>query len=97
LNAVLNARERIMGADQFDAQTCRLELGTTRLRQKSYAEAEPLLLQAFAGLRGHESATPAAPGRVTEALERIVQLYDGWEKKAKAKEWRQKLDEQKKQ
>src|SRR5262249_45004825 len=36
LNAVLNARERIMGADQFDAQTCRLELGTTRLRQKSY-------------------------------------------------------------
>src|SRR5262249_28470029 len=36
LKAVLDARERLMGADQFDTQTCRLELGTARLRQKRY-------------------------------------------------------------
>jgi tetratricopeptide (TPR) repeat protein len=97
LKAVLNARERLLGADQLDTQTCRLELGATRLRQQRYAEAEPLLLTAFAGLKLHESTMPAAKGRVTEALERIVQLYDGWNKKEQATEWRQKLDEHKNQ
>ena len=43
------------------------------------------------------STMPAAKGRVTEALERIVQLYDGWNKKEQATEWRQKLDEHKNQ
>ena len=30
--------------------------------------------------------------RLTEALERLVQLYDAWGKKDKAEEWRKKLE-----
>ena len=71
-------------------------MGTTRLAQKRYAEAESLLLDAFAGLKQHENTIPEATGRLAEALQRLVQLYDGWEKKEKADEWRRKLDEKKK-
>ena len=94
LKAVLDARQRLSGADHPDTQASRLELGATRLQQKRYAEAEPLLLEAYAGLKQHETNVPESTSRATEALERLVQLYDGWGKKDKATEWRQKLDEQ---
>jgi len=32
-----------------------------------------------------------APRRITEALERLVQLYDAWGKPAQAAEWKEKL------
>src|SRR5262249_20011240 len=50
LKAVLDARQKLLPAEHPDIQTCRLELGTTRVQQKKYAEAEPLLLDAYAGL-----------------------------------------------
>ena len=39
--------------------------------------------------------TPGSPFKVrlTEALERLVQLYDAWGKKDKADEWRKKLNQ----
>jgi serine/threonine protein kinase/thioredoxin-like negative regulator of GroEL len=97
LKAVLDARQRLLGPDHSDTLASRLELGTTRLQQKRYAEAEPLLLEAFAGLKRHETNAPDAKSRTTEAAERLVQLYDGWGKKDTATEWRQKLNEHKKQ
>ena len=38
--------------------------------------------------------TPGSPFnvRLTEALERLVQLYDAWGKQDKADEWRKKLE-----
>jgi hypothetical protein len=83
-----------MGADHADTQATRLELGVTRLQQKKYAEAEPLLLEAYAGLKQHD--TNESRTRTIEALERLVQLYDGWGKKDQATEWRQRLDDLKK-
>jgi eukaryotic-like serine/threonine-protein kinase len=94
LQAVLDARQRVMGADHADTQATRLELGVTRLQQKKYAEAEPLLLEAYAGLKQHD--TNESRTRTIEALERLVQLYDGWGKKDQATEWRQRLDDLKK-
>ena len=32
-----------------------------------------------------------APRRITESLERLLQLYDAWGKPAQAAEWKQKL------
>ena len=49
--------------------------------QKNYAEAEPLLLQSYQGLQQRQASLPPilnAPRRITEALERLVQLYDAW-------------------
>jgi len=45
---------------------CRLELGTIRVQQKKYAEAEPLLLGAYAGLKQHNSTTPETKARLAE-------------------------------
>src|SRR5262249_13458200 len=97
LNAVLDARQCLLGADHPDTHASRLELGTTRLQQKKYAEAEPLLLEAYAGLMKHDDKYADVNDRVAKALQRLVQLYDGWDKKDKAQEWRQILDELKKQ
>jgi len=95
LKAVLEARQRLFHGDSPEAQTCRLELGIIRLEQRKYDEAEPLLLEAYSGLKQHEGATPEFKRSTTEAVQRLVQLYNRWDKKDKADEWRKKLDEQK--
>ena len=62
--------------------------------QKNYAKAEPLLLQSYQGLQQRQASLPPilnAPRRITEALERLVQLYDAWGKPAQAAEWKKKL------
>ena len=69
-------------------------LGASLAGQKNYAEAEPLLVEGCKGLQQHQTSLPPylnAPRRITESLERLVQLYDAWGKPAQAAEWKQKL------
>jgi tetratricopeptide (TPR) repeat protein len=71
-------------------------LGGSLLGQRQYPEAEPLLVQGYEGLKQRQARIP--PTRrvfLTEALERLVQLYDALEKKDKADELRKKLEETK--
>src|SRR5262249_52846025 len=97
LQAVLDARQRGSGADNPDPQAGRAELGTVRLEQKRYAEAEPLLLEAYASLKQHENTTPESTSRLAEVLRRLVLLYGGWGRQDLADEWQKKLDEHNKQ
>ena len=70
-------------------------LGESLSRQGKFAEAEPLLLDGYAGM----TERPDAPDeRKAEALQRIIDLYDVWHAAepgegydAKAAEWRAKL------
>jgi eukaryotic-like serine/threonine-protein kinase len=67
-------------------------LGAALLGQKKYAEAEPLLLAGYRGMKEHEASIP--PGgvvRLTDTLEHVVQLYDAWGKKEEAAKWRKEL------
>ena len=69
-------------------------LGASLAGQKNYADAEPLLLESCQGLQQRQASLPPflnAPRRITESLERLVQLYDAWGKPAQAAEWKQKL------
>ena len=69
-------------------------LGASPSGQKKYADAEPLLLQGCQGLQQRQASLPPylnAPRRITESLERLVQLYDAWGNPAPAAEWKQKL------
>jgi serine/threonine protein kinase len=69
-------------------------LGDSLLGQKKYAEAESLLLAGYEGLKHGENAIPpflVKETRATEALERLVQLYNAWGKPDKAAEWLKKL------
>jgi tetratricopeptide (TPR) repeat protein len=71
-------------------------LGEALARQKKYAEAESLLRAGYEGLQARAQAIPPkGQRRLTEALERLVQLYDAWGKPEQAKEWRQTLEQAK--
>jgi tetratricopeptide (TPR) repeat protein len=72
-------------------------LGGTLLGQSKYAEAEPLLLQGYEGMKQRETKlAPEGKVRQTQALERLVQLYDAWGKKDEAAKWRKELEQRKK-
>jgi hypothetical protein len=71
-------------------------LGASLAGQKNYADAEPLLLESCQGLQQRQASLSPylnAPRRITESLERLVQLYDAWGKLTQAAEWKQKLAE----
>jgi hypothetical protein len=69
-------------------------LGACLLGQNQCAEAEPLLLKGYAGLRQYEARIPACFRRLrlTEALERLVQLYVELGKPDEAAKWRKELE-----
>src|SRR5262249_57671373 len=75
-----------------------LQLASNLLAQKKYAAAEPLLLQGYQGMKRSEKAQapdnhgPFPRQQLTEALEKLVQLYDDWGKKGEADKWRKELD-----
>jgi tetratricopeptide (TPR) repeat protein/tRNA A-37 threonylcarbamoyl transferase component Bud32 len=76
------------GWSTFEAEAL---LGAALLGQKKYADAEQLLLQGYEGIREREAKIPAfEKRRLTEAVGRLVELYDAWGKKEQADEWRQK-------
>jgi tetratricopeptide (TPR) repeat protein len=71
-------------------------LGAALAGQQKYSEAEPLLLQGYEGMQKREaSIPPISRFRVTEALERLVGLYEATGQKDKAAAWRKKLEERK--
>jgi hypothetical protein len=52
-------------------------LGASLLGQKKYAEAEPHLLQGYAGMKARQTQIPPlAKKYLAQALERIIRLYD---------------------
>jgi eukaryotic-like serine/threonine-protein kinase len=65
------------------------QLGASLLGQKHYAEAELLLLAGYEGMKQRQATIPAgATKSLTQALERLVQLYDAWGKPDQANKWR---------
>jgi tetratricopeptide (TPR) repeat protein len=67
-------------------------LGSSLAGQKRYPEAESLLLSGYEGLetRG-KTISQSREHKRTEALTRILRLYDAWGKPEKAAAWRAKL------
>jgi len=86
--AILEA-ERPNDWSRFNAQSL---IGASLLAQSKYDEAEPLLLAGYLGMSARAAQIPApSEYRLTEAGDRLVQLYEAWAKPEKAAEWRQKL------
>ena len=55
-----------------------------------YADAEPLLLSGYESLKALQ--TGGALPNLRKTLDRIIRLYEAWEKPDKAAEWRDKRD-----
>jgi WD40 repeat protein/serine/threonine protein kinase len=80
--------------DAWTTFNTRSMLGGSLLGQEKYAEAEPLLLQGYQGMKQRAAQIPPiGQPRLREAVERLVQLYDDWDKPEQAAEWRKKLEE----
>jgi tetratricopeptide (TPR) repeat protein len=65
-------------------------LGAALIGQSRYNEAEPVLLEACNAV---ENAPRVSPHRVEEAMRRIIDLYEAWNKPTKASEWRLRLSD----
>jgi tetratricopeptide (TPR) repeat protein len=69
-------------------------LGASLAGQGQYRDAEPLLLQSCQELQQRQGRILdflKPTRRVTESIERLVQLYDAWARPIQAAEWRRKL------
>jgi serine/threonine protein kinase/tetratricopeptide (TPR) repeat protein len=79
--------------DAWTTFNTRSLLGEALLGQKHHADAEPLLKAGYEGLKRRQAKLPPqGQARLTEALQRLVQLYDAWGKPDEAARWRQRLD-----
>jgi protein kinase-like protein/tetratricopeptide repeat protein len=89
----LTVRERKYPDDWMTFKTSFL-LGADLLSQTKYAEAEPLLLAGYKGMKRRENQMPNEDGFLLfNAAESLTKLYDAWNKKDIADEWRKRLDE----
>jgi tetratricopeptide (TPR) repeat protein/tRNA A-37 threonylcarbamoyl transferase component Bud32 len=75
--------------ERYDSQSM---LGASLAGEGKYVEAEPLLLSGYEGLLQRKATIPSY-NRVTmkEVGERIIQLYQHWNRPEKAAAWREKL------
>lgn len=72
-------------------------LGSALLGQKKFADAEPLLLAGFQGMKSRQEKIPRAEkARVVEAAERLVQLYGALGKNDEATKWQAEMESAKK-
>jgi tetratricopeptide (TPR) repeat protein len=79
-------------ADDWNTFDTRSLLGESLLGQKKLAEAEPLLLAGYEGLKAREARIPpAGRPRLAEAAERLIRLYEAWGKQDQAAAWKRKL------
>lgn len=68
-------------------------LGGVLLIQKKYAEAEPLLLKGYEGMKQREKLIPPQGSkRIPEALDRLIQLYTETSKPDEVKKWQAEKD-----
>ena len=71
----------------------RVALGELLLQQKNYAEAEPLLLSGYGGMKEREATIPAESKlRLKTTLESLVQFYEATGRPNQAAEWKKTLE-----
>ncbi len=102
LEECLEIRERMIPDDwpTFNAMSM---LGNALLGQQKYVDAEPLLLSGYRGLVLRESSIPPfAQARITQSLQRVVKLYESWDRDqpnsgidVKVAEWQHQLEQHK--
>ena len=89
LRRSLRGREKNSPDDWRTFET-RSILGAALLAQQKFAEAEPMLISGHAGLKSRETKIPPhAKVRLTQAVDRIVSLYEATGKGDQASKWRE--------
>jgi hypothetical protein len=93
LRECLSIREKRL-PDDWLTFSVRSALGENLVAHKQYAEAEPLLISGYTGMREREAKIPAAnKPRLEKAAKRLIRFYEETARPDKAAEWKQKLGE----
>jgi serine/threonine protein kinase len=91
LRECLSMRQKVQ-PDDWSTFNTRSQLGGSLLGQTKFVEAEPLILSGYEGLKAREAKIPApSKVRLTEAAERVIRLYEAWDKPDQATAWKAKL------
>jgi hypothetical protein len=92
LRECLAAREETQ-PDTWTTFHTKSRLGEALAGQQKHADAEPLLLAGYEGLKRREADIPPQRGvRLTQTLERLVEFYTAWGRADEADDWRKRLD-----
>jgi serine/threonine protein kinase len=88
LRECLAIREKTQ-PDAWNTFNTRSMLGGALLGQKKYAEAEPLLVKGYEGMKEREKTIPPqSSDRIPKALDSLVELYTATNKSKEADNWR---------
>jgi tetratricopeptide (TPR) repeat protein/tRNA A-37 threonylcarbamoyl transferase component Bud32 len=91
LRNALAIRQR-KAPDHWRTLEARNLLGSSLLGQRKYAEAEVHLVQGYEGMKAREARIPVPQrSRLREAGERIIRLYESWNKPDQASAWKARL------
>jgi tetratricopeptide (TPR) repeat protein len=85
----IRERHRLGG---FSVGNAKSHLGAALLGQDRFVEAEPLVLAGYREVKAVEDEIPPfRRGRIREAADRVVRLYEAWDKADVAAQWRDRL------
>ncbi len=87
----LKTRTDSHGKEDWRVAKAQSILGESLAGQQRFAAAEPLLNQGFTGLEANIPATKRDK-ELTEAIERLVRLYEAWGKPKESGDWRTRLE-----
>jgi hypothetical protein len=91
LHECLAIREKT-SPDDWSRYSAMSQLGGALLGQGKYAEAEPLVVPGYEGMKAREAKIPAwSKTNLAQAAERVVRLYEAWGNPEKATEWKARL------
>ena len=91
LKQCLALREKAQ-PDDWSTFYTRSLLGDCLLGQTNFAEAEPLIVGGYEGMKAREAKIPVLSKHcMSEAAERITRLFKAWGKPEKAAEWTKKF------
>jgi serine/threonine protein kinase/tetratricopeptide (TPR) repeat protein len=92
MQQVQTAREQLP-ADSLELAVAVGPPGQALMEVGEYADAEPLLVANFEGLKQNEGHIPPQEkdSLLRDAIARLVELYDAWGKPDEAAKWRQEL------
>jgi serine/threonine-protein kinase len=90
LREALEKRKKLLPPEDVYISITESSLGECLVAQKSYAEAEPLLLRGYTGIKSNLGEKNP---RTIEAVKRLVTLYRDWKKPDKAAQFSAMLSE----
>ena len=79
--------------DEWRVFNTRSMLGAALLGQNKHGDAEPLLLKGYEGMEKRAAGIPGPirKARLTEAVERLIALYEATGQSGEAARWRKEL------